>query len=82
MDKAKRRAKLEIARKKKYKTSDKYDKPSLGSKAILALLRAKKKLAGAPKGGKSKRTQRISSRLKAAGLTKEQIDRLRGKKKA
>ena len=60
---------------------DKFDKPSIGSKAILALLRAKRKITGAPKRKVVKRTQKITDRLEAAGLSKSEIDRLRGKRK-
>ena len=81
MQKAKRRARLEIERKKKFKTPDKYDKPSFGSKMILAMLRAKKKLTSAPKGKDSRRTKKVSGRLKAAGISEEQMNRLRGKRK-
>ncbi|KKN54810.1 hypothetical protein LCGC14_0588640 [marine sediment metagenome] len=81
MQKAKRRARLEIERKKKFQTPDKFDKPSLGSKAILALLRAKRRVTGPPKKKGQKRTQQITGRLEAAGLSKREIDRLRGKRK-
>ena len=81
MQKAKRRARLEIERKKKFRTPDKFDKPSFGSKAILALLRAKRKITGAPKRKPKKRTQQITGRLEAAGLSKKEIARLRGSRK-
>ena len=65
---------------------DKYDKPSLGDKAILAMLRLKKKLTG--KGKKKKkadpttmRTRQVISDLKRSGISDEAIARMRGKKK-
>jgi hypothetical protein len=81
-EKARRRARKEMDRKKKFKTKDRFDKPSAGSKAILALLRAKRKLTGGPKKKIPKdRTAVVSDRLEAAGLSKSEIARLRGKKK-
>lgn len=82
LEKIKRDAVEKMRRKKRIlATPDKFDKPSLGSKAILALLRVKRKVTGAPKKKSPKRTQRITSRLEAAGLSKKEIDRLRGKRK-
>lgn len=65
---------------------DKFDKPTIGDKIILALLRGKKKITDARKkmGDKSPattRTKQITSRLKQAGLSQKEINKLRGKKK-
>lgn len=61
--------------------TDKFDKPSLGDKVILGLLRAKKKLTGGKKPLTTERTSQITSRLKQAGLTQKEINKMRGKKK-
>ncbi len=80
--KIKRDAVAKMQRKKRILgTPDKFDKPSIGNRAILALLRAKRKVTGAPKKKVVKRTQRITDRLQSAGLSKKEIDRLRGKRK-
>jgi hypothetical protein len=65
---------------------DKWHRPSLADRAILGILRftkkdLTKKKPPQIKGGGSKRTQAVTDRLKQAGLTQSEIDKLRGKKK-
>lgn len=90
MAEAKKRAKKVTAGKKALKKKDKYDKPSLGDRAILAMLRAKRKLTGKTKkkgGSKAESGTILGNRktnldvLQGAGVNKEVIDRMKGKKK-
>ena len=90
MAEAKKRARKVMAEKKGLKTKDKYDKPSVGDKFILALLRAKRKITGKGKkkaGSKAKTGTVLGNReaniagLERAGVNKEAIARMRGKKK-
>ena len=68
---------------------DKFDKPSLGDKIILGMLRKLKgdkkpnlKAGKKPKpASKFKRASAISSQLRKAGIDQKTIDRMRGKKK-
>ena len=60
---------------------DKNYKPNRGDRAILAILRVFSKKRKKTKSFDTARTKDASARLRQAGLSQMDIDRLRGKKK-
>lgn len=64
------------------KKPDKVDKPSVGDKVILGILRATKRKKKSKRPLVSKRSKDISSKLRNAGIDQATIDRMRGKKKS